>query len=271
MTHEAYEAIGGVEGALELRAEAVYGELNPAEQQICQHIFLRLTQPGEGTEDTKRRASIQELVPAAEAAEPVEAVVEKLSDEKARLVTTEGEQRERYVEVAHEALIRVWSRLRGWIDADRAGLLVHRRLTEAAQEWTRLKQDPNALYRGARLAEALEWSEAHPGEPNEEEQAFVRASQAAQTRGARLRYGTVVAIAALLITALAVFAERQTRGAPLAIRRALPSSRIASIERDPELGILLALEAISTDADRPRGGCPATCAAGLVCRGRSAS
>lgn len=281
LTHKAYEAIGGVEGALELRAEAVYGELNPTEQRICQRIFLRLTQPGEGTEDTKRRVSMRELVPAGEAEEPTEAVVHKLSSEKARLVTTEGEQQDVYVEVAHEALIRGWSRLQDWIDADRTGLIVYRHLAEAADEWARLERDPSILYRGARLAEALEWSDAHPGEPNNQERAFLRASQAAQTRGARLRYGAVVAIAVLLVTALSVFgtsqrqlavqrghaqetatvllgeaqSARQTAvaeadNANLAALRSrsgeLAAQAIASIERDPELSILLALEAIST-------------------------
>ena len=243
LTHEAYEAIGGVEGALELRAEAVYAALSPPEQQICQYIFLRLTQPGEGTEDTKRRASIQELVPAAEAAAPIEAVVNKLSDEKTRLITTEGERQERYVEVAHEALIRVWSRLQGWIDADRAGLLVHRRLTEAAQEWTRLKQDPSVLYRGARLAEAHEWSEAHPGELNEQERAFVRASQAARTRGTRLRYGAVIAIAALLVTALAVFATSQSR---LAVERGHSQATATVLKGEADLARETAVAAFNT-------------------------
>jgi hypothetical protein len=66
----------------------------------------------------------------------------------ARLLTT-GEGT---VEVAHEALIRYWPTLRAWLDEDREGRLLHRRLTEAAQEWEALRRDVGALYRGARLA-----------------------------------------------------------------------------------------------------------------------
>ena len=88
LTHAAYREIGGVEGALERRADRVYESLTPQEQEICRRVFLRLTQPGEGTEDTKRRASLHELLPAEGEREAVEAVVQRLAAEEARLVTT---------------------------------------------------------------------------------------------------------------------------------------------------------------------------------------
>jgi energy-coupling factor transporter ATP-binding protein EcfA2 len=93
LTRAAYQSIGGVAGALEQRAEAVYGQLSAPEQEICRRIFLRVTQPGEGTEDTKRRVSLQELLPAEGQAEAVEAVVRTLAGPAARLVTTEGGRR----------------------------------------------------------------------------------------------------------------------------------------------------------------------------------
>ena len=68
------------------------------------------------------------------------------------------------MEVAHEALIRGWGRLRQWIEADRAGLRTHRRLTEAAHEWDHAGREPSLLFAGARLATAREWAESHRGE-----------------------------------------------------------------------------------------------------------
>jgi hypothetical protein len=65
------------------------------------------------------------------------------------------------VEVAHEALIRHWPTLREWLDEDRGGRILHRRLTEAAQEWEALGRDPGALFRGTRLATAGDWATAH--------------------------------------------------------------------------------------------------------------
>ncbi len=78
-------------------------------------------------------------------------------------------------EVAHEALIREWPTLRAWLDEDREGLVLHRHLSDAAQEWHRLTYDPDSLYRGARLAQASEWAAAHPDELIPLERAFLRA------------------------------------------------------------------------------------------------
>ena len=61
LTVKAYQGIGKLEGALQRRADATLKEFSEDEQELCRRTFLRLTQPGEGTEDTKRRASMQEL------------------------------------------------------------------------------------------------------------------------------------------------------------------------------------------------------------------
>ncbi len=71
-----------------------------------------------------------------------------------RLVTADADT----VEISHEALLSAWPRLRGWVDADRAGIRVHRQLTEAARAWRDGARDPGALYRSARLAAATEWA-----------------------------------------------------------------------------------------------------------------
>src|SRR6202023_2704570 len=105
------------------------------ERELCRRIFLRLTQPGEGTEDTKRRVPFRELLSSGGEGDQVQAVVHRLTD--ARLLTTEGVhlRPDVFVEVAHEALIRSWSKLREWVEADRAGMRTLRRLTEATNLW----------------------------------------------------------------------------------------------------------------------------------------
>ena len=113
-------------------------------------VLLRLTQPGEGAEDTRRRAGMWELLTLPEDAGAVERVVRSLSD--ARLLITRGSEDE----VAHEALIRGWPQLRRWVEEDRQGLRTHRRLTEAAEEWESLNRDAGALYRGTRLAATVD-------------------------------------------------------------------------------------------------------------------
>ena len=62
LTHDAYKLIGGLAGALERRANEVFRQLTPADQELCRRIFLRLFHPGEGAEDTKRRVPLGELL-----------------------------------------------------------------------------------------------------------------------------------------------------------------------------------------------------------------
>jgi WD40 repeat protein len=184
MTIQAYHDIGALDGALQRKADAVYAGFSPAQQELCRRIFLRLVQPGEGSEDTRRRASFREVLPHDPLqAEAVKAVIARLTDPESRLVTAERDQPtagEATLELAHEALIRAWPQLRKWIETDRAGLRTHRRLNEAAQEWadaTTAAAKEGFLYTGARLAEAAEWSASHSGELSHGEASFLAASQ----------------------------------------------------------------------------------------------
>jgi WD40 repeat protein len=184
LTLSGYGAAGGVRGAIAETAEAVFhDQLSPAQRIIARDIFLRLTElsAGEAVPDTRRRVNLPELLSHAADAPAVREVLTLLAD--ARLITTEQDA----AEVAHEALIREWPTLREWLREDRDGLRLHRRLTEAAQEWERAGRDEGQLYRGARLAQAVEWAQAHPAELNTLEREFVEASQALAQREAAER------------------------------------------------------------------------------------
>src|SRR5690606_30327870 len=90
LTFTGYRAAGGVKGAIAHTADSVYGELSQDEQVIARNIFLRLTELGEGVQDTRRRVPLSELIPRSETAAATEEVLKRLQDE--RLVTTAREQ-----------------------------------------------------------------------------------------------------------------------------------------------------------------------------------
>jgi tetratricopeptide (TPR) repeat protein len=182
LTVRGYQEIGNLEGALQRRADATLKGFSEDEQELCRRTFLRLTQPGEGTEDTKRRVPIGELESLSGGSAATEEIIQKLAN--ASLLTTEGDlkQNDAFVEVAHEALIRNWPQLRKWIDADRAGLRARTRLSEAAREWETASYDEAYLYSGARLAVAAEWAGSHPGELSVKEAEFLRLSVERQKR-----------------------------------------------------------------------------------------
>jgi WD40 repeat protein len=173
MTLSGYASAGGVGGAIAETAEAVFTDrFNQEQQAISRRIFLRLTQLGDetGSGDTRRRVTVAELIPKPEEAEPTRAVLSALAD--VRLITTSAD----FVEVAHEALIREWPRLRAWLDENREGLHMHRQLTQATQDWLNTQCEPDMLYRGIRLARVQEWASAHADDLNAQEQEFLTAS-----------------------------------------------------------------------------------------------
>ena len=178
LTLKGYAEAGGIHRAIAQTADSVYTDLPPEKRQLARGIFLRLTELGEGTQDTRRRASLSELFPTPKSAALVESVLNTLVE--ARLVTA-GEGT---VEVAHEALIREWPALRQWLDEDRESLRLHRHITEAAQAWQAMGRDPGELYRGGRLAQAVEWAN-QPGNIdalNAQERDFLTASKEMEER-----------------------------------------------------------------------------------------
>jgi WD40 repeat protein/class 3 adenylate cyclase len=172
MTLGSYTESGGVRRAIARTADRVYqGELSADERVIARDIFVRLTELGEGTADTRRRVHLSELVPSdPQAAQRVHSVLGRLAD--ARLITLAGDA----VEVAHEALIREWPTLREWLEADREVLRLHRHLTDAAADWATADEDEALLFRGTRLTQAADWADANPAAANELERRFLDAS-----------------------------------------------------------------------------------------------
>ena len=172
-----YEQAGGVRGAVARLAEQAYEQLDPAGRALARRVLLRLAGEGEGDAVVRRRARLSEFE-----GDAVAQVLDVLAE--ARLVTiSEGE-----VEVAHEALLREWPRLRTWLEEDADGRRLHLHLMHAARGWQSAGRDPAELYRGARLASALDWTERHEPELDGLERAFVAASRAeAELEGERQR------------------------------------------------------------------------------------
>lgn len=151
MTLEAYHEIGGTTGALARRAEELFQSFNGEEQAATRQMFMRLVTLGEGTDDTRRRVLQSELLSLNQQSRAMPNVIEQFG--KYRLLTFDHDPQTRSstIEVAHEALIRQWERVRTWLDENREALRLHRRLTSATDEWNQARRDPSFLARGVRL------------------------------------------------------------------------------------------------------------------------
>jgi WD40 repeat protein len=279
MTLSGYIASGGVRGAIAETAETVfYDKLDQSQRDIARQIFLRLTELGgdSPTADTRRRVGFEELVSKQEDRDIVREVLSTLAD--ARLITTDQD----VAEVAHEALIREWPTLRNWLEENREGLRLHRHLTVTAQEWDRSNHDPSILYRGARLAQSLEWASEHTDDLNLLERSFLGASQVLvekeaaereaqhqrelesaqklantekkraeeQTRSnRRLRQRAIVlttafVLAGILALVAVIFWQRTIQANMLATSRELSAAAVNNLQIDPERSTLLALQAL---------------------------
>ncbi len=172
----AYERTGGVRVAVARLAEEAYGTLTHDQQVVARRILLRLSGSGEDKAVVRRRVALGELE--VDSDDQVARVLEVLA--ASRLVTVA----EGTAEVAHEALLREWPRLRGWLEQDVEGRRLHRRVTDAARDWDAAGRDAGELYRGARLASALDWAAEHGAELNQLEREFLEDSRLVSEREA---------------------------------------------------------------------------------------
>jgi WD40 repeat protein/DNA-binding SARP family transcriptional activator len=243
-----YLRAGGVEGAVARLAEEAFGRLDADGQAAAKRILLRLGAPGEGAEVVRRRAPLSEFDLDRDAAASRAMAV--FTD--ARLVTVA----EGTAEVAHEALLHEWPRLRTWLEDDAEGRKLHRHVTESSHTWDDGEHDPADLYRGARLTAAWEWAEPHQADLNDLEREFLRASRAASEgeavrarRANRRLRGLLVGVVVLLVASLVIgelaLTQRDEARSAAAIADAGRLASRSLVEKDPGLALLLAREAVN--------------------------
>ena len=294
LTQNAYLALGGVAGALARRAEDLYQEHNAPGREAIRQMFLRLVSvAGQMTgvasdvtsrADTRRRVLRSELLSAAGDPERLDEIIDTFAAYRLLSFDYHSATRRATVEVAHEAILREWNRLRGWLEESVVDLGLQRQLIRATREWIEAGRDQSFLLRGARLDRFESWAGDIPLVLTKDERAYLESSigsraerKAAERehqeqktrleRQANRRLKALVAVmAAALVLAVglaiaAVFfarqAEEQRTAAEeqrtlaeeqrrLATARELASAAVANLELDPERSVLLAMEAVKT-------------------------
>lgn len=269
LTVEGYRATGGIRSAVSQTAERLYDGMDPEQRSRLRTLLLRLVMPTEDGDPVRARVPRSKVA----ADDEHQRLVEQLVD--ARLVTIDRDS----IQIAHEALVRVWPRLRGWLDDDVDGQRLLRHLAGAADAWDAMGRPESELYRGARLVRTLEWRERAGPYLTDTESAFLDASatlaesevRAAEARlteqrrvNRRLR-GALAGVCVLLIVALVAglvavrSADRAARERDLAGRerdRAELSANLADARRasaqgvlqeDLTAGLLLAVQGVKVD------------------------
>ncbi|MCP3138997.1 nSTAND1 domain-containing NTPase [Pyxidicoccus xibeiensis] len=194
LTHRAYEEMEGVAGSLVQTAEQLYDSLEEDERQQSRRLRAELVALGdETTPDTRRRVWLEDVRPSDPAEQAAfDRVLDKLVT--ARLVTrsTVGDGGGKVcLEVAHEALIRRWKRLRGWLQQNRRRLLQWRELRAMAEAWQLHRNEPEGgssyLAVGARLGYARGIREEHQWQMTAPVREFLEACEEHEHRKVRSR------------------------------------------------------------------------------------
>ncbi|MFJ9825829.1 protein kinase [Streptomyces sp. NPDC101160] len=213
-------------------AEAAFGSLDVAAQEAVSSVLLRLVAPGERAEDTLRTAHRAEFTDGL-TPEPVLDRVLRAFTEAGILVWED-----QAVGLCSAALIRAWPRLRDWVEAERAGLALHQRLSEASRDWDTNGRKSGDLFQGTALERARDWAATGRRHLtlNRVERGFLAAAAELARRRGRLRVWLSAALAFLTVVAaggvvVAVdqwqttvaqrdrAASAQVAGAALAVRR----------------------------------------------------
>ena len=302
MTLQVYEQIGGTGGALANRADEIYLEQDEDGQEMIRQLFLRLVTLGEGAEDTRRRVTHAELLSIAggetdaihhvptnngenvgtvngmseNRADLIDEIIILYADSRLLALDHDPSTRQPTVEVAHEAILREWDRLRQWLNESRDDIRQERAIARAAEDWQQHNRDTSFLLRGARLEQVEKWQEATTliqtplGQDfieqslqyrqNEQESEIERKQrEKAQEQRSQVLLQALVAVfavAAIIGGGLAIFAFTQRNDAiqaesdtaialDIAQRSGLAFAANAALERNEiDLGIALALESV---------------------------
>ncbi len=233
LSAEDYDALGGIQGAVARAADDVLdGDLDDEEEKALRSAFLKMVRINEEGQFARRPVRLEALPASARA------WIDRFA--AARLLVIRGDGGETTVEVAHEALFRVWGKLVTWLAEERELLLWRQRLRAAEKEWQRTGRDESALLRGTPLAEAERWLAERSDELEDADRRFVQESTrlrrrqeaererlaAERERRRRLQIRAVAAAATIflaLAALAALFWRRSEQDRRLAMARQLAS------------------------------------------------
>lgn len=150
-TAEAYEAIGGVVGAIATKAGEVLSWLEEEVRGAFDSLFAELVHLDRERPPTRRRAALSAFRSHPTALQLIEA----LAGQECRVLVTSGTGQEAVVEVAHEKLFTAWPKLKQWIDESGEALRDIEHAEEEARSWQKGGDNPQELWLGSRAKNVL--------------------------------------------------------------------------------------------------------------------
>ena len=238
LTFAAYDALGGLEGAIAQRAEAVFNDLEPESQaELATLLHALVTISSDGT-PTARQAPLETLTNQPARKTLVDSfVTERL------LATSHNPDDQAVVRVAHEALLAHWPRARKQIEEDRGFLAARARVEADAAVWLEKGREPSFLLpSGRRLAEAADLLSTYREDLKDETVSYIQASVAADaderkrvTRRWQVAFAAMFALALVAVTG-GLYSMHQKRRAASNFGIALEATDKLAVDIAKEIG-----------------------------------
>jgi hypothetical protein len=248
LTSRGYGKTGGVNHAVQASADAIYDALPENQKAIAREVLRRMTAVSSDRRLARRLVTRDDLHAGRPGNEwsQIDAVLEVFASKRLLVLNADT------AEIAHDALLQAWPRLRGWLEEDQASLILHGQLTEDATEWRKSGEDSSFLYRGTQLAALQQattaWaadSSRYPALTSTEAE-FLKASNLVATRNSRQRRILAAVLALLLVAAVT--------GAGIALAAAKSAGRqrnIAEQQRSVAISGRLGAQSAALDAADP--------------------
>ncbi|MFG2503768.1 trypsin-like peptidase domain-containing protein [Streptomyces sp. NPDC048441] len=248
LTHAAYDALGGVAGALVTYADEALAELTPTQQAYAQRLFIQLSRPGDNGSFSRRPTRAVDLAP------ELLGVARKLAPGKLVVLSQapgSAEQGE-IVDLAHEALTSLWPRLRQWLIDSRDFRVWQEQLRADMRRWQDQQREPARLLSGTDLVEAERRLAERPADVSDDECGYIRLSRRHTRRGTRIKQVAVGTLSVLTVLAVVLAlttwqnyrrSERQLRTQAAGLLAQVAEERPGG---DPATALQLALAAWNT-------------------------
>ena len=157
-----YDSVGTMSDAMSLHANEAFEELSLRGKEICEMMFKTITEKGSDNKGLRHPSGVETIKSiAACTSEELFEVVEKFRIPSRSFITPRQNvplNDESIIDLSHESLMRLWDRLRGWVDDEASSVQMYLRLSEASAMY---QQGKTSLWRPPDLQLAINWRDQH--------------------------------------------------------------------------------------------------------------
>ena len=162
ISYSDYDSVGTMSDAMSRHANEAFEELSLRGKEICEKMFKTITEKGADNKGLRHPSSVTTIKSVVQCtSEELFDVVEKFRIQSRSFITPRQDipiDDESIIDVSHESLMRLWDRLRGWVDDEAASVQMYLRLSEASAMF---QQGKTSLWRPPDLQLAINWRDQH--------------------------------------------------------------------------------------------------------------